>query len=60
MSDFDSLIRADRVVAVGLLTDSDLGRLGPQFARAYPIDDSPRFAELLRAIDAADARRGRG
>lgn len=44
----------DRIVAVGLLTVRDLARLGPTFDRAYPIDDTPCFSELLRAIDVAD------
>ena len=43
-----------RIVAVGLLTDEDLRRLGPQFSRAYPIEDAPCFGELTRAIDEAD------
>jgi len=43
-----------RIVAVGLLTVRDLDRLGPTFDRAYPIDDTPCFSELLRAIDVAD------
>jgi len=43
-----------RIVAVGLLTDDDLRRLGPQFSRAYPIEDTPCFGELTRAIDEAD------
>ena len=42
------------IVAVGLLTASDLQRLGSNFNRAYPIDDAPRFSELLAAIDEAD------
>ena len=44
---------AEGIVAVGLLTISDLDRLGPTFTRAYPVDETPCFAELLRAIDEA-------
>ena len=44
----------DRIVAVGLLTQSDLDVLGPSFERAYPIDESPCFVQLLRAIDEVD------
>ena len=44
----------ERIVAVGLLTDADLTRLGPQFSRAYPVDEVPCFGELLHAIDQAD------
>lgn len=44
----------DRVIAIGLLTGRDLDRLGAGFSRAYPVDETPCFGELLRAIDAAD------
>lgn len=44
----------ERIIAIGLLTDADLKKLGPQFSRAYPIDEAPCFGELLHAIDEAD------
>jgi hypothetical protein len=44
----------ERIVAVGLLTGSDLEKLGPTFKRAYLVDETPCFEELLAAIDAAD------
>jgi hypothetical protein len=43
-----------RIVAVGLLTNSDLRTLGPSFTRAWPVDETPCFGDLLRAIDEAD------
>jgi len=49
----------ERIVAVGLLTVQDLHRLGPTFDRAYPIDETPVFSDLLREIDAAETRRRR-
>lgn len=45
------------VVAIGLLTARDLDILGSGFRRAFPIDDAAAFDELLKAIDAADAKR---
>lgn len=45
---------ANRIVAVGLLTQGDLDLLGAGFTRAYPVDETPCFSELLRAIDVAD------
>jgi hypothetical protein len=42
------------VVAVGLLTKSDLDVLGPGFTRLWPVDDTPCFSGLLEAIDEAD------
>ncbi len=44
----------DRIVAVGLLTESDLTRLGPTFTRVWPVEDAPIFGELLREIDKAE------
>jgi hypothetical protein len=44
----------ERIVAVGLLTQSDLKALGPTFDRIWPVEDAPSFSELLRAIDEAD------
>jgi hypothetical protein len=46
----------DRIVAVGLLTQHDLNMLGPAFDRAWPVEETPNFSELLRAIDDADRR----
>lgn len=48
----------DDIVAVGLLTGSDLERLGSGFKRCFPIADDRKFEDLLRAIDEADARAG--
>ena len=44
----------DRVIAIGLLTSRDLETLGAGFSRFYPVDETPCFGELLRAIDEAD------
>lgn len=46
-----------RIVAFGLLTQSDLELLGPTFDRAWPVDDDPCFEELLKALDDVDVRR---
>lgn len=45
---------AKHIIALGLLTREDLEKLGPQFMRAYPINDVPCLGELLNAIDLAD------
>ena len=42
------------IVAIGLLTREDLALLGPQFERAYPVDQAPCFGELIHAIDEAE------
>jgi hypothetical protein len=44
----------DRIVAVGLLTSTDLELLGTSFDRVWPIEEAPAFPDLLRAIDEAD------
>ena len=46
----------DKIVAVGLLTQKELGLLGPAFDRAWPVDKAPRFEDLIKAIDEADER----
>ena len=43
-----------RIVAIGLLTQEELARLGPAFSRAWPVDEAPCFEGLLEAIDDAD------
>ena len=43
-----------RIVAVGLLTEHDLNLLGEGFNRAWPVDETPCFEGLLKAIDDAD------
>lgn len=42
------------IVAVGLLTRNDIDVLGPSFTRLWPVEDTPSFDGLLRAIDEAD------
>jgi len=44
----------ERIVAVALLTQRDVEALGPTFARLWPVDETPCFSALLRAIDDAD------
>lgn len=48
------------VVAIGLLTARDLDILGAGFRRAYPIEESPAFVDLLQAIDEAERKRAHG
>ena len=43
-----------RIIAVGLLTQRELAALGPAFDRVWPVEQAPKFGELLRAIDDAD------
>ena len=45
----------EHIVAVGLLTERDVGLLGPTFDRLWPVEEAPSFASLLKAIDEADA-----
>jgi hypothetical protein len=44
----------ERIVAVGLLTQRNLDRLGSSLQHVWPVDDTPCFAGLLEAIDEAD------
>lgn len=43
-----------KIVAVALVTEKELTLLGPALDRAFPVDETPCFGELLSAIDAAD------
>ena len=40
--------------SVGLLPAQDLSGLGPSFARAWPVVETPCFSDLLLAIDDGD------
>jgi len=51
-------LNRQRIVAVGLLTEGDLRLLGSGFDRLWPVEQTPQFDELLRAIDEADQRLG--
>ena len=44
----------DRIVAVGLLTQREVELLGHGFTRLWPVDDTPCFTDLIKAIDDAD------
>jgi hypothetical protein len=46
--------QAERIVAVGLLTEQDLGVLGQGFRRAYRLQQDHDFHDLIAAIDRAD------
>lgn len=48
------MMARDRIIAVGLLTQTDIDRLGHGFQRLYPVRDTPCYGDLLRAIDEAD------
>ena len=51
----------ERIVAVGLLTEANVRMLGDSLKTVFPIDETPVFDDLLRAIDeAARARRSAG
>jgi len=46
----------ERIVAIGLLTEGDVQRLGETFTRLWPVDHTTDFSELLQAIDEAEER----
>lgn len=41
-------------MAVDLLTEEELSRLGSTFQHLWPVEEVPCFGELIRAIDEAD------
>lgn len=44
----------NRFVAIALLDSDDVARLGSSLKKVYRIDPTPRFDELIRALDEAD------
>ena len=46
----------ERIVAVGLLTQREVELLGHGFSRLWPVDETPCFTELVKAIDEAERR----
>ena len=44
----------DDIVAIGLLTQDDIRRLGENFSRLFPVPRDGAFDDLIRAIDEAD------
>ena len=46
----------ERIIAIGLLTSSDLERLGETFDRLWPVDPTTDYSDLLQAIDEAEER----
>ena len=47
----------DQIISIGLLTKRDLDVLGQGFTRHFPVDQSPCFQDLLKAIDDAELER---
>ena len=45
------------IVAIGLLTQEDIRRLGTNFSRLFPVPRDGAFDDLIRAIDDADRKR---
>lgn len=41
----------DKIVAIGLLSQRDLDTLGAGFRNVFPVEDLPKFQDLLEAID---------
>lgn len=54
------MVEPPRIVAIGLLTEMELEMLGQGFDRAFPIDETLVFEDLLRAIDEAERKCGQG
>ena len=44
----------ERIVAIGLLSQQNLDRLGGSLEKVWSVDETPCFGALLHAIDEAD------
>lgn len=49
---------SDKIVAVGLLTESNVRTLGSSLKKVFPITEDARFDDLLKALDQAQHARG--
>jgi hypothetical protein len=47
----------DHIVAIGLLTQDDVQRLGENFSRLFPVPRDGAFDDLIKAIDEAERQR---
>lgn len=47
----------DDIVAIGLLTQNDIQRLGDSFSRLFPLPRDGAFDDLIKAIDDADRQK---
>jgi hypothetical protein len=47
----------DPIIAIGLLTQDDVRRLGENFSRLFPVPRDGAFDELIKAIDDADQQK---
>lgn len=45
---------SERIVAIALLTQSNLDTYGAALKKVFPVQETPCFTELLRLIDEAD------
>lgn len=48
---------SEKIVAVGLLTESNVRALGSSLKKVFPITDDGRFDDLLTALDRAEYSR---
>jgi hypothetical protein len=47
----------DHIVAIGLLTQDDVRRLGENFSRLFPVPRDGAFDDLIKAIDEAERQK---
>lgn len=52
------MVTGEKIVAVGLLTESNVRTLGSSLKKVFPITDDGRFDDLLSALDQAQQARG--
>jgi hypothetical protein len=53
-------VSRERIVAIALLTEANMRAIGRNLERAYPVDHSPDFSELLVRIEKTEKTRQRG
>ena len=52
-------MEGERIVAIGLLTETHVRMLGSSLKKVFPVPDDGRFDALLEALDHLDQEGGR-
>ena len=50
------MVSQEKIVAIGLLTQSDVDALGSTLKMVFPVDQKLMFIELIEALDSAQDR----
>ena len=52
------MVEHERIVAIGLLTETHVRMLGSSLKKVFPLPEDGRFDQLLEALDRLDRKDG--